>query len=83
MATDFEMTVLTALGDLKASQEKHFGEVKSEQASLTVKIEALSGPTGRVTALESAAKRQFWYSMGIAPALAVAHGIARKFGVNI
>jgi hypothetical protein len=37
----------------------------------------------RVGSLESSHKRQWWFSMCIAPALAILHGAARKFGVNV
>ena len=46
-------------------------------------VENLAGPQGRVTALESSHRRQWWVTVAIAPALALAHGIARKLGVQI
>jgi hypothetical protein len=46
-------------------------------------VEALAGPKGRVSKLENHETRNFWVSIAIAPALALAHGIARKLGVNI
>lgn len=37
----------------------------------------------RVGALEGAARRQWWVTVGVAPALALLHGIARKMGVDV
>lgn len=43
----------------------------------------LEGFDTRVTSLEKDQSRNWWLAVGIAPALALGHGIARKLGVNI
>jgi hypothetical protein len=58
-------------------------EQAQQQGAMAAHIEALSGTHGRVTALEHQQARNFWLSVAIAPLLAIAHGVARKFGVNI
>lgn len=83
MATEFEMTVLTSLGDIKANQEKHFGELKAEQTRITALVDSLAGTDGRVTKLESAANRQFWYTVAVVPLIGAIHAFARKFGVDV
>lgn len=47
------------------------------------KLDSLCGPEGRVTRLEKAQTRQWWFTMAVAPALALLHGAARKLGVQI
>ncbi len=46
-------------------------------------LEGLCGPQGRVTTLEKHQDRQWWITVLIAPVLAIAHAVARKFGVNV
>lgn len=55
----------------------------TRQGEMAANIEALAGVHGRVTKLEHAATRNFWISTLVAPVLALAHGIARKYGVNV
>lgn len=43
----------------------------------------LEGYDERVNKLEAAQTQTWWLSVCIAPALALGHGVARKFGVNI
>ena len=45
--------------------------------------EMKGGLVARVESLESSHKRQWWFSVCVAPALAIMHGAARKFGVNV
>lgn len=47
------------------------------------KIDDLSGTEGRVTRLEKAQERHWWFTVAIAPVLAVLHGVARKMGIDI
>ena len=47
------------------------------------KVDQLSGPNGRIAALENEQRRTWWLSVAIAPALATTHALLRKFGVNI
>jgi hypothetical protein len=76
MATDFEVQVLTMLGDIKADLAKN-----------TEATEALGGEHGRVTSLEARAKtaetRQWIHSVAIFPAMGLLHEIARRLGVTI
>jgi len=63
----------------------HEQQLRSAEAlgRIEADIRALAGPEGRVTKLERAGTRNFWISTAVAPALALAHGLARKFGVNV
>lgn len=72
MNQDFQTQVLTELGNIKATC-----------ASTAEKVEALAGPNGRVTALESSQKRQFWYTVAVMPIIAGFHAGLRKLGVDI
>lgn len=47
------------------------------------KLDSLCGPEGRVTKLENAQTRQWWFTVAIGPALAILHGVARKFGLSV
>lgn len=47
------------------------------------KLDNLCGPEGRVTKLEASQVRQWWFTACIGPVLAIAHGIAKKVGVNV
>jgi hypothetical protein len=47
------------------------------------KIDDLGGNDGRVARLEKAQERHWWFTVCIAPSLAILHGLARKFGVDI
>lgn len=58
-------------------------EIKSELSRTTTLVEGLAGPEGRIKKLEVDNTRQWWLAVAIAPALALAHGVARKLGVQI
>lgn len=45
--------------------------------------EALKADRERLTKLEKAHERQWWMSYVITPFIVIAHGVARKFGVQI
>ena len=47
------------------------------------KLDELSGPSGRIKQLEDAHTRQWWFAVGVAPALAIFHAITRKFGIDV
>ena len=47
------------------------------------KLDGLTGPEGRVTKIEQAQTRHWWFTVAIAPVLALLHGIARKAGYNV
>lgn len=47
------------------------------------KLDSLGGPTGRVTKLEDAQKRHWWFSYVVTPALFIGHTIARQLGARI
>jgi hypothetical protein len=47
------------------------------------KLDSLAGPEGRVTKLEASQTRQWWLTACIGPALAIAHSVAKKLGVQI
>lgn len=67
------------------SDERRLFNLEMAQAigRIEGKLDGLCGPEGRVTKLESAQTRQWWLAVAIAPALAIFHGFARKFGVDI
>jgi hypothetical protein len=65
---DFQLKVAEALGRI----EQKINDIASP-----------NGLSGRVKALEDNKVRQFWVTVAIAPTLAVLHGVARKFGVDI
>lgn len=46
-------------------------------------VSSLSGPEGRVTALERKETRNFWMTTAIGPALLGLHAALRKFGIQI
>jgi hypothetical protein len=52
-------------------------------ARIEEKVDSLAGEHGRVTALEKQANRHWWFTVAIAPALALAHGVCRKLGLDI
>jgi hypothetical protein len=58
-------------------------EIKADTAATRQAIEDLAGDHGRVTRLESAANRQWWYTVAVGPAVFALHSIARKLGVAI
>ena len=64
-------------------RREHNIEMAQALGRIEEKLDGLCGPTGRVTKLENAQTRQWWVSVAIAPALALLHGFARKFGVDI
>lgn len=74
--TDHIFSLLSDIRDTQLQQAE-------TQGKMAERIEALAGEHGRVTALEKQQSRNFWVSVAIAPALALAHGIARKLGVNV
>jgi len=76
MTQQLSNDLLCQIIDNQREQAQLLGETKSA-------IDGLAGPEGRVTKLEKAATRNFWYTMCIAPALAIAHAAARKFGMQI
>lgn len=47
------------------------------------KLEVLCGPEGRITKIEKSQTRQWWFSMAVAPFLAIAQAVARKLGVIV
>jgi hypothetical protein len=61
-------------------------DIKEAQGRIEAKVDALSGPEGRVTKIENAQTRQWWISSlsaAAAPVLVGVHAIARKFGAQI
>ena len=65
-------------------------EIRDGQTDLAVKVgkveahvEGLSGPYGRVTALETTNTRQWWMHATITPLTAILYASLRKFGVHI
>lgn len=57
--------------------------IQKEVSETKSMVESLSGPQGRVTKLEEEQRRNFWMTVCIGPALALAHGAARKFGFQV
>lgn len=47
------------------------------------KLDSLCGPEGRVTKLEKSQERHWWFTVAIGPTLALAHSVARKFGITV
>jgi hypothetical protein len=76
MATEFELTVLSELGDIKANL------AKNTEATL-----ALAGDHGRVTQLESQMKtlstRSWIQTVVVVPLFGVIHATLNHFGVRI
>lgn len=58
-------------------------EIKADTAATKKAVEDLSGPQGRVTALEDQAKMQKWYSFAVVPALASIHAVLSHFGIKV
>jgi hypothetical protein len=62
-------------------------EFNTEMATAITRIEgkldSLCGPEGRVTKLEKAQTRQWWFTVVVSPFLAIAYAIARKLGVTV
>lgn len=70
--------VLAALETIRDAQVVQAGDIGFIKGSM----EALSGPTGRITKLENTNTRQWWMH-ALSPLLVIAYGIARKFGVAV
>lgn len=66
---DFQTEVLTQLGDIKALC-----------ATSAAHHEAI---TQRVDKIEEQQTHQWWFSVAIAPTLALLHAGARKLGINV
>lgn len=62
-------------------------KIQEDCAATRSQVDALSGPTGRVTQLEKKSDEQArWsliYNVCVIPALGLAHAVARHFGVNV
>lgn len=58
-------------------------DIQKDVSATKTAVEALAGRDGRVTQLEEAADRQFWYTMAVVPVFGLLHAFARKFGVNV
>ena len=58
-------------------------EMAQALGRIEAKVDSLCGPEGRVTKLEKAQERQWWMTFVVTPFLLLAHGVARKFGVNV
>ena len=69
--------------DLLNKINEHNTDAVQRLARIEEKLEALTGPEGRVTRLERSNVRQWWISVGVAPVVAVLHAVARKFGANV
>jgi hypothetical protein len=48
--------ILREIGNMKSEMQKGFGGLQTQCSVLDTKLEALSGPNGRVTALENEQK---------------------------
>lgn len=57
-------------------------DIQKDVSSTKALVESLTGKGGRIAALEATDTRQ-WYLSVAAPLLVLAHGVARKFGVQI
>ena len=58
-------------------------KIAQDVAFTRATVESLAGPEGRVTRLERDQDRQWWFTAAVVQVLALAHGVARKFGVNV
>ena len=73
MSQDFSREILLQIQEQQTKDAQTLGRI----------LGSLEGYNSRVEKLESAQTRNWWMTVGIAPVLALAHGIARKFGVAI
>lgn len=76
---DIQGHMFNLLRDIRETQLVQAEEIGKIGAS----VEALAGPQGRVTKLETSSRNQWWFTSAVAPMLAVAHAVARKLGVAI
>ena len=58
-------------------------EIATAVGRIEGKLDSLLGPEGRVTKLENAQTRHWWFSYVISPTLFVMYATARKFGVHV
>ena len=58
-------------------------DIQKEVATTKTMVTELAGPEGRVKRLEDDQRRQWWVTICVAPALALAHSVARKLGVQV
>jgi len=56
------------------------GRIEGKLEYLT---DSLTGPQGRITMLEEARVRHWWFTIAIAPVLAIIHALARKLGLDL
>lgn len=69
-------SLLNQIRDTQLEQAGTIGKMSGQ-------IEALSGPKGRIDALETTDTRQYWMHALVIPVIAFAHGVARKYGIDI
>lgn len=73
MSQDLAKDILLQIQDQQTKDAQTLGQILGK----------LEGYSERVTKLEIDQSRNWWLTVCVAPALAVAHATARKFGVNI
>jgi hypothetical protein len=78
-ANDTNSVVFNMLRDIRDTQL----EQAESLGKMAGQIDSLAGAEGRVTKLESAQTRQWWFTFAIAPVLMIAKGIVNHFGVKI
>lgn len=58
-------------------------EVLKGLGRIEQKVDDLSGPQGRVTHMENAQTRQWWYTFSVVPLIEIGREILRHFGVRV
>lgn len=75
-SNDQYLALLNEIRTTQISQAEKFGRMAGQ-------IEALAGPNGRISALETTDTRQYWMHALVIPVLTALHVIARRSGIAI
>jgi hypothetical protein len=67
------------------SEERRIGNIKliEDVAYIRASLDALTGPDGRIKAIEKEAEKQWWVTVALAPLMGIAHAVSRKFGLDV
>lgn len=75
-SNDQNFNLLCQIRDTQIEQAEKFGRMAGQ-------LESLAGDKGRIAALETTDTRQYWMHALVIPVIAFAHGVARKYGIDI